>query len=315
MKYFFNDKDEFFREAAAAIRNVDIVLDIGSGIRPQPFVQSLTHICCEPYHEYVEFLMKENKNIVAIRTTWEHIVEIMPEKSVDSIFLLDVIEHLPKERGKDLLNKTLRIARDQVVIFTPLGYVKQHHKDGKDAWGFNGVEWQEHHSGWFPKDFSEDWDLYICEKFHDHDNIGRELLEPFGAFWAIWNNSKNKAISNKETQSIDQPITHKVMRKIESIVNQEIALKDLMKLLGKIEVYSRNKGEIITWIQLLDTINMLELRRDYYRNIDNYLKQTEYFKEEEKGELQINNSFQKEVQLIDKKIKELEDTLKSLIQN
>ncbi|GAA0699124.1 hypothetical protein GCM10008904_04200 [Paraclostridium ghonii] len=55
--------------------------------------------------------------------SWQDIVKNFPCNSVDTILILDVIEYLEKEEALDLLSKTLNIASEQVVVFTPLGFL------------------------------------------------------------------------------------------------------------------------------------------------------------------------------------------------
>lgn len=174
------------------INKVDVVLDIGCGIMPQRYVRPLVHICCEPFAQYVEHLKAKtndelDRQYIIIKADWREAVEKIPHGSVDSIFLIDVVEHLEKEEGLRLLKLTEKIARRQIVLFTPLGFMPQEHPDGKDAWGMEGGEWQEHKSGWMPEDFDESWDIYACEDYHVTDNRGVPLEKPFGAFWAIKN--------------------------------------------------------------------------------------------------------------------------------
>lgn len=159
------------------------VLDIGCGIRPQNFVATRTRICCEPYDEYAARL-RANPDLVVIQATWQQAVELFPPDSVDTVLLADVIEHLEKERGAELLAKTVRMARHQVAIFTPLGFMPQEHPDGRDAWGLGGGDWQKHRSGWLPEEFPG-WETVVCEHFHERDVHGTVLDPPAGAFWAI----------------------------------------------------------------------------------------------------------------------------------
>ena len=183
-------KDELFPKAIEQLQKVDIVLDIGCGIRPQNYICPLVHICCEPFEEYSEILIDKanqqtDRHFIVLKTGWEEAIKLFAPKSVDTIFLLDVIEHLEKEKGEELLRLTESIARKQVVIFTPLGYVPQEHPDGIDAWGLNGGAWQEHKSGWLPNDFNDSWDIYACKEFHFIDHNGNPFNNPYGAFWAI----------------------------------------------------------------------------------------------------------------------------------
>ncbi len=83
-------------------------------------------------------------------TALEALTEL--EENVDSIVMLDVIEHMEKTVGKTVLKLAEEKAKSQVVIYTPFGFKPQ---EG-DAWGLNGHEWQRHRSGWTPDEFP-DW--------------------------------------------------------------------------------------------------------------------------------------------------------------
>lgn len=170
------------------------ILDVGCGIRPQTLGRNFMHICVEPHKEYITFLRKSflpnhhflvrNKFLFLNKTT-DFLIDRFPRKSVDAVFMLDVIEHLDKEYGKRVIQALEEIAVYDVILFTPLGYVEQLHPDGKDAWGMDGGKWQEHKSGWDPTDFPDDWTFYVCKDFHDNDNLGNEYDEAEGAFFAV----------------------------------------------------------------------------------------------------------------------------------
>lgn len=175
------------------IRPAAVVLDIGCGIRPQKFNKPMIHICAEPFGQYIErlqYVVKRKGDAdrhVIIQADWAKTVEIFPPHSVDTIYLIDVIEHLPKKTAQKLIKKTVAIARKQIIIFTPLGYLEQKHINGKDAWGMDGGKMQEHRSGWEPEDFDRSWDIYATEKFHTVDNLGHFYKKSHGAFYAVKN--------------------------------------------------------------------------------------------------------------------------------
>jgi hypothetical protein len=66
------------------------------------------------------------------------------DNSFDCVILIDLIEHLEKDKGELLLNKINKIAKKKIIVFTPNGYLHQ------------GVyydnPWQEHKSGWTTKE-------------------------------------------------------------------------------------------------------------------------------------------------------------------
>lgn len=173
------------------IQKGSVVLDIGCGIKPQEFFLPKLHICCEPHPEYVKVLQnrfKESANIFILQGKGQDIVKMMPDGSVDSIFLIDVIEHLEKEDGYQLLKECGRVARQQIVLFTPLGFLPQEYNKGdKDAWGFQGGEWQAHKSGWVPDDLDDSWNILGSKVYHLTNGKGDAFDLPIGAFWAIKN--------------------------------------------------------------------------------------------------------------------------------
>jgi hypothetical protein len=185
------DRERLFPSAMAALEQVEVVLDIGPGIRPQPYIQPVVHVCCEPFMQYVEKLQEiaavaKDRTYVILNMTWADAVRCLPPKSVDTVILSDVIEHLEKEEGHRLLDATLRLARRQVGIFTTLGFVPQHHPQGKDAWGLDGMDWQEHKSGWMPEDFGAGWAVIACKDYHTLDHMGAVRSKTEGAIWAIY---------------------------------------------------------------------------------------------------------------------------------
>jgi hypothetical protein len=60
--------------------------------------------------------------------------------SFDCVVALDLIEHLGKEQGLELISKMERIALRRVIIFTPNGFLPQGETDGNVL--------QRHLSGW-----------------------------------------------------------------------------------------------------------------------------------------------------------------------
>ena len=63
-------------------------------------------------------------------------------KQFDACVALDLIEHLQKPEGLQLLQNMETIARKKVLIFTPSGFLPQGHTDAGDL--------QSHWSGWEP---------------------------------------------------------------------------------------------------------------------------------------------------------------------
>lgn len=158
--------------AAASLKHSDFVLDVGAGIRPQTLIKAKRHVCVEPYIEYAEWLRENGYEV--LQSTALDVLRKMSD--LDTVIMLDVIEHMQKEEGLEVIRLCKEKAK-QIVIFTPLGFCKQSYEEGdKDAWGMKGIEWQTHHSGWLPSEFPG-WIIYKDENFHGDRG---------GAFFAIW---------------------------------------------------------------------------------------------------------------------------------
>lgn len=187
MTIYYHVKDTFFEDVKTCFQDVDTLLDIGCGIRPCYDINCKTHICLEPWKEYIDIIShchSNDRNFVFIQNDAINGLKVFADKSVDTICMLDLIEHLEKTDGEILLKEAERIAKKQIIIYTPLGYMSNHTEE-KDAWGLNGAHFQEHLSGWEPQDFDDSWDLHICEKFILKDQHHIPLDKDYGAIWAI----------------------------------------------------------------------------------------------------------------------------------
>lgn len=182
------------RAVETALRRVaatDVVLDVGPGIQPQTYFRPRVHLCVEAHAPYVARVRAERNDptLVYLTGTWQEVLPHLPDDSVDTAFALDLIEHLEKEDGLALVREMQRVARVQVVIFTPLGLYPQSYEEGElDAWGMDGGHWQTHRSGWTPEDLrglGDHWEAVVSRDFHQWDQHGNRMSQPFGAFWAI----------------------------------------------------------------------------------------------------------------------------------
>lgn len=186
---FYESSTDLEAAVAQAVLKTDVVLDIGCGIRPMGWFEPKLYICIEPFFQYVELMQERFRGepgFIILQVNAIEGLASLPNNSVDSVYMLDMIEHIPKEMGMQLLKECERVARKQVVICTPLGFMEQKYESGsKDAWGLDGAELQEHKSGWLPADFDDSWRFLVCEKYHTHDSQGLPFDKIHGAFYAI----------------------------------------------------------------------------------------------------------------------------------
>ncbi|MGD0817567.1 MAG: class I SAM-dependent methyltransferase [Methanomassiliicoccales archaeon] len=212
--------DEFWIEARKLVRATSTVLDIGCGIRPQDFFEPDIHICLDPHEEYLNHLAKnltneKKRHVMTIKGDWALAPKIFPSRSVDSLFLLDIIEHVDKEQAIQFLKECEDLVREQIVIFTPLGFLPQElEESGLDGWGLHGGEWQVHRSGWMPEDFGDQWDFLVCDDFHKVDGQGNRLDHPYGAFFAFLNLGEIKVYGIKEYRRLGFKKVEKILDRI-----------------------------------------------------------------------------------------------------
>ncbi len=188
---YFDNSQALENAATEAIAHTDVVLDIGCGIRPMTRFEPRIHLCLEPFDEYAKILQRRfarAPGVVLLKAGALEGLALLPDRSVDSIFLLDVIEHMPKEYGFSMLQHCERVARRQIVVATPLGFMPQVHEAGElDGWGVSHNKLQDHLSGWEPIDFGEGWRFLVCPTYHTSDAKGQRLEKSFGSFYAIRN--------------------------------------------------------------------------------------------------------------------------------
>lgn len=130
----------------AALTQCSRVLEIGPGVRPMQWYEPDEYEAWEPYEPYVKKLRAAGYKTVNMAADGLRQLE---NDSWEQVIALDVIEHMDRRQGLDFLYHAMRIATDQVVIYTPMGFLEQN----DDGWGLGGDYWQTHRSGWVPKDF------------------------------------------------------------------------------------------------------------------------------------------------------------------
>jgi len=152
------------------------VLDVGCGVGA-----TLIRLCCpvkigvDAHRPYLENA-KYGEQFIKLNFMAEHLNEIFLPNSLDSVTLIDVIEHFEKEVAINVLSQVEDIAAKKVIIFTPRGFFKQIEVD---HYGLGGESYQMHRSGWEVEDFQElGYNVVIFSKFHDQTNLA--FLQAYG---------------------------------------------------------------------------------------------------------------------------------------
>ena len=99
---YYSTVDEIENQIKSEILPTQIVVDIGCGIYPINYFVPSVHILVEPWGEYIEVLesrYKEDSRNIILKSDGVQALRIFNNKSVDSIFVIDVIEHMSKLEG------------------------------------------------------------------------------------------------------------------------------------------------------------------------------------------------------------------------
>ena len=129
------------------LKDCKSVLDIGCGpSSPLQYCLNVEYsVGVEPFGSY---LNDSKKNKIHTKYLNKKIEEInFPEKSFDAVIMIEVLEHLPKKIGYEILKKAEKWAKKKIIISTPNGILSQEELDKNP--------WQQHLSGWFISDFKQ----------------------------------------------------------------------------------------------------------------------------------------------------------------
>jgi SAM-dependent methyltransferase len=141
-----------YRTLRTALEGCGTVLDLGCG--PGSLLEHFADSCTLTGMDRYLPALEENRRRGRYHARVLGDLHSLPfgDKSADAVVALDVIEHLDREGGFDLLRDMERTARRRVVVLTPNGFVPQR----ADA-----NSWQLHRSGWSVGDFRQrGYDVY-----------------------------------------------------------------------------------------------------------------------------------------------------------
>jgi len=105
------------------------------------------------YQPHLDVINIHYPNVKTVCSDILDYLKTLPDDSFDVISLIDAIEHLTKKRGLAVLKECNRVAKREILIFTPKGFVKN---EPHNAWGIEGNDkYQEHKSGWEPEELAK----------------------------------------------------------------------------------------------------------------------------------------------------------------
>jgi hypothetical protein len=176
MTVYQTDRKDFLPILKRLLKSSDSVLDVGSGIGVLLEQYQCRFIVALDIHRpFLENRVYRSPHILPLHADAQDISKLFLPKTFGAVTLIDSIEHFTKEAGLAVLEKAERLARDNVIIFTPRGYFPQF----VDYYGLNGDIYQTHYSGWEPEDFTDlGYKVLILKGFHDATN--QAFVESYG---------------------------------------------------------------------------------------------------------------------------------------
>lgn len=164
------DLDEDLRRVVGPVESL---LDLGAGIRPQDVLSARRSFRVDAWPRY-------RPDVVAdLRRRLPFVND-----AVDVTWCSDVIEHLPKADGKNLLGEMDRVSRRGVVVRTPVGF---HPQDPEDVpWEIDREvrnPYQRHVSGWNPEEILVPGGVaFVIPQQPNHSNLWYRYV----SWFAVW---------------------------------------------------------------------------------------------------------------------------------
>lgn len=129
-----------------------------------------------------QYLEKLSQDYPRVETVCEDVLPYLNKqvsKSVDVISIIDGIEHLDKRVGLKVIREMKRVARKQILLFTPEGFVRN---EPHNAWNIEGGDQhQKHLSGWMQVEL-EDLGFTCIKAVDDISQHG----DPYRALMMSW---------------------------------------------------------------------------------------------------------------------------------
>lgn len=127
---------------SSELEDAESILDIGCGNNsPLNHIPNRCHLYVVGIDLFLRYIRESRRKSIHDEYVLADITQMpIRQKSFDCVLALDVLEHLTKQQGYELIRNMERIARREVIILTPNGYQMQSEYDQNPL--------QVHRSGW-----------------------------------------------------------------------------------------------------------------------------------------------------------------------
>jgi len=135
--YFF-----FLNIIKKNIKGQQSILELGAGVNSyiRQLDNSIKITAVDLFEPSIQFSLNNKLYDFFIIGDVNNLTDYVPQKSFDTVVAFDLIEHLTKEDGLRLIENMIMVAKHNIIIYTPNGFLPQ------PSHGNN--PFQEHISGW-----------------------------------------------------------------------------------------------------------------------------------------------------------------------
>lgn len=168
-----NDSLTHALDVGGRLKDLDVehlcVANLGAGGRKTAFADSICALAVDeliqveihqPYIEELYGLKYDAKVLTVVCADMLWWAKHEPDKSIDVALLIDSLEHLPRNEGTELLKELLRITKERILIWLPLGQCKQDPYDENPH--------QAHRATYTERDFYWADNVEVFPDFHKH---------------------------------------------------------------------------------------------------------------------------------------------------
>jgi ubiquinone/menaquinone biosynthesis C-methylase UbiE len=149
-------------------------LEVGCGYRARAARGARVYVGVDVHEPYLDQAQRRYPAQIFMLASWRAL-EVFQDGTFDACYAIDVIEHLTRTEGKQLLKEAARVAR------ATAGWMPQSSGNGLPS---GDPDSQRHRSAWTPSDFPG-WQIKAFRDFHRQLADGTPLERPIGAFWAV----------------------------------------------------------------------------------------------------------------------------------